>query len=61
MAKKPEMLVVKSKVKEMAKKRKMSFGGDAAEQLSREVERILERAIQRAKESGRKTIKGRDI
>ncbi|MBS3056465.1 MAG: hypothetical protein J4473_03450 [Candidatus Aenigmarchaeota archaeon] len=55
------MLVVKSKVREIAAKRKMSFGGDAAAALSREVERVLNRAIERAKENGRKTVKGRDI
>jgi len=55
------ILVVKSKVREYAKKKKMSFGGDAADALSKEVARIVDRAIERAKANRRSTIKGRDI
>ena len=61
MAKKVEMLVLKSKVKEYAKKKKMSFGGDAADALSLEVMRLVDRAIERAQANRRSTIKGRDI
>ncbi len=56
-----EILVVKSKVREYAKKKKMSFGGDAADTLSKEVARIVDKAIERAKANRRSTIKGRDI
>ncbi len=56
-----EMLVVKSKVKEYAKKKKMSFGGDAADALSREVAALVDKAIARAKANKRATVKGRDI
>ena len=56
-----EMLVVKSKVREYAKKKKMSFGGDAADALSREVARLIDKAIERAKANRRSTVKGRDI
>lgn len=55
------MLVVKSKVREYAKKKKMNFGGDAADALSKEVARLVDRAAERAKSNRRTTIKGRDI
>ena len=56
-----EMLVVKSKVREYAKKKKMNLGGDAAEALSKEVVKLVDRAAERAKANRRSTIKGRDI
>jgi histone H3/H4 len=56
-----EMLVVKSKVREYAKKKKMSFGGDAADALSKEVACLIDKAIERAKANRRSTVKGRDI
>lgn len=56
-----DMLVVRSKVRELAKKKKMNLGGDAAEALSKEVHRLVERAAERAKANRRTTIKGRDI
>ena len=56
-----EILVIKSKVRQYAKKKKMSFGGDAAEALSKEVARLVDKAIERAKANRRSTIKGRDI
>ena len=55
------MLVVKSKIKAYAKKKKMSFGGDAANALSAEVAALVDKAIVRAKANRRSTIKGRDI
>jgi len=55
------MYVVKSKVRDYVRKKKMSFGGDAADALSKEVQRIVDRAIDRAKANRRSTIKGRDI
>jgi histone H3/H4 len=56
-----EMLIVRSKVKAVAKKKGMSFGADAADALSAAVEDMVNRAVERAKANGRKTIKGRDI
>lgn len=56
-----EMLVVKSKVRQYAKKKKMNLGGDAAEALNREIARLVDRAAERAKANRRTTIKGRDI
>ncbi len=56
-----EVLVVKSKVREYAKKKKMNLGGDAVTALSREVARLVDRAAERAKQNRRSTIKGRDI
>lgn len=56
-----EMLVVRSKVKEYAKKKKMSFGGDAATALSKEVACLIDKAVERAKANRRSTVKGRDI
>lgn len=56
-----DMLVVKSKVREYAKKKKLNLGGDAAEALSREVARLVDRAAERAKANRRSTIKGRDV
>jgi len=56
-----ELLVVRSKVREIAKKRRMNLGGDAADALSREVARLVDRAAERAKANRRTTIKGRDI
>ncbi len=56
-----ELLVVRSKVRELAKKKKMNMGADAAEALSKEVSRMVEKAAERAKANRRTTIKGRDI
>ncbi len=56
-----ELLVVRSKVREIAKKKKMNLGGDAAEALSKEITRLVDRAAERAKANRRTTIKGRDI
>jgi len=44
-----------------AKNKKVNFGGDAAQALSKEVERLIDRAAERAKANRRSTIKGRDI
>lgn len=56
-----EMLVVKSKVRALAKKKKMNLGGDAADTLNKEVARLVDRAAERAKANRRSTIKGRDV
>ncbi len=56
-----EALVVKSKVRALAKKKKMNLGGDAVDALTKEVVRMVDRASERAKANRRSTIKGRDI
>ncbi len=56
-----EMLVVRSKVKALVKKKKMAFGADAAAELSKVVEKLVDRAAERAKANRRNTVKGRDI
>lgn len=53
--------VVKSKVKELVKKKKMNMGADAIGMLDKEIVRMVDRAAQRAKENRRSTIKGRDL
>jgi histone H3/H4 len=56
-----EMMVVKSKVAEYVKGKDMMFAGDSAEALSGIVQQKLDRAIQRCKENGRKTVKPYDF
>ncbi|MBI3190635.1 hypothetical protein HYZ41_02945 [archaeon] len=56
-----DLYVVRSKVRDLAKKKKMNLGGDAADALSREISRLVDRAAERAKANRRTTIKGRDI
>lgn len=56
-----ELLVVRSKVKEVAKKKKMRMGEEAVIAISKAVEMIIDKAAERAKASGRGTIQGRDI
>lgn len=56
-----DMLVVKSKIREYAKKKKMNLGGDAVAALTKEVQKLVDRAAERAKANRRSTIKGRDI
>ncbi len=54
-----DLLVVRSKIKEYAKG--MNVSGDFADSLSKEVERLIARAAERAKENNRSTIKPRDL
>ena len=56
-----EVYVVQSKVKGLAKKKKMRFSGDAVGALSKTVEAAVTKAAERAKANGRKTIKASDI
>jgi histone H3/H4 len=56
-----DLYVVRSKVRDLAKKKKMNLGGDAADALSKEIARLVDRAADRAKANRRTTIKGRDI
>lgn len=56
-----DILVVQSKVKQVAKKNKMRMSADAVTALSKEVEGRLKKAAQRAKANRRQTIKASDI
>ncbi|NNE43748.1 MAG: hypothetical protein HKN12_06050 [Gemmatimonadetes bacterium] len=56
-----EILVVQSKVREMIKAKGCSTSADAIDALSSEINRLINRAIERTKANGRKTVKGSDI
>ena len=56
-----EMLVVKSKIKEYIAKKKLRMGGDAVEVLNKEVARLLDRAVERAKADKKGTVKSRHV
>ena len=56
-----ETLVVKSKVKDYVSKKKMRMGGDAIVALNKEVARFLDRAVERAKEDKKGTVKSRHV
>ena len=54
-----ETLVVRSQVKKRIGE--LNLAGDFMPTINKEVERIIEKAIERAKLNQRKTIMGRDI
>jgi len=54
-----EMLIVKSKIKDVAKD--CNVGGDVADALSKMAEEMLQKAAERAKANERKTIQGKDV
>ena len=54
-----ELLVVRSKIKDVAKD--MNVSGDFAEALSAEVEKLIKKACERSKENKRSTIQPRDL
>lgn len=54
-----ESLVVRSKIKEYAKG--MNVSGDFANALSKEVEGLIAKAVERAKANKRSTIQPRDL
>lgn len=56
-----EILVVQSKVRDMIKAEGCATSQEAVETLSKEIERMVKRAVERAKDNGRKTVKGQDI
>ena len=58
---KQDVLVVQSKIRTYVKKKRCNLGGDVAGALTKEVTRLVDNAISRAKGNNRKTIKGRDI
>ena len=54
-----ELLVVRSKIKEVAKG--MNVAGDFADALSDKVEMLIKEAMRRSKENKRSTIQPRDL
>jgi len=56
-----ETLVVVSKVKEYVKEQGMQTSESAIEALSNAVRELLTKAVARAKDNGRQTVKDRDI
>ena len=54
-------LIVKSKIREIAKEEGMNISQDADVAFEEAMKNILMKSIFRAKENGRTTVKGRDI
>jgi hypothetical protein len=61
MAKKQEILVVVSKVKDYIKAKKMMTAGDLPGALSVEVLALIDRAIKRCKANKRSTVRADDL
>tara|TARA_Y100000310_G_scaffold101298_1_gene99296 strand:- start:1844 stop:2020 length:177 start_codon:yes stop_codon:yes gene_type:complete len=55
-----EVLVVASKIKEIVKGAGCNTGGNFVEALSGSVESMVNRAVERAKGNGRKTVQSKD-
>jgi histone H3/H4 len=56
-----ETLVVQSKIREIIKAQDCSTSEEAIQAISAEVERLVQKAVERTKANGRKTVKGSDI
>ncbi len=56
-----ETLVVQSKIREIIKAQDCSTSEEAITAISAEVERLVQKAVERTKANGRKTVKGSDI
>lgn len=56
-----EMLVVVSKVKDVVKAAGCNVGGDFPEALSTHVEELIKKAVKRAEDNGRKTVRPSDL
>lgn len=56
-----EMLLVASKVRAAVKAADCNFAGDAIEALNGYVGWLIQQATKRAKENGRKTVRGHDF
>jgi len=54
-----ELLVVRSKIKDVAKD--MNVSGDFADALSEKVEQLINDAVRRAKDNKRATIQPKDL
>jgi hypothetical protein len=60
--KKPkEMMLVQSKVKEYVRGQDMNCASDLVDALNEQVALLLDRAVTRAKENGRKTTRASDV
>ncbi len=58
---KDKALVVQSKLKNLIKKNKMKCASDVAAGVNRLIEAEVQRAVQRAKANGRKTLRASDL
>lgn len=58
---KKEILIVGSKFKDAVRGNDLNVAGDAIEYLNAKVHEIITRAAARAKENGRKTLRGYDF
>jgi histone H3/H4 len=56
-----EMLLVGSKVKNYIKSKGLMSSADVLDALNEEVHELLDKAVERAKENGRKTTQARDV
>jgi histone H3/H4 len=56
-----ELMIVRSKVKEYVKAKKYRMGEDAVEAVSGAVKGLLDKAVARAKENRRQTLRAYDI
>lgn len=56
-----ETLIVVSKVKEYVKSKGCQTAGDSIPELSKAVQDLLNKAIERVKANGRQTVKPQDI
>lgn len=57
----PEMLVVGTKVKNYIKAKELMSSADVLDALNGAICALLDKAVERAKANGRKTVQGRDI
>jgi len=53
------MIIVKTKIKELVGN--LNISSDLAEALDKEVQETLRKAVERAKENGRKTVMAKDL
>ena len=56
-----DILIVQSKVKEVIKKQGCNTASDAVDAMSKQVEGMIKKAIDRCKANGRKTVKATDF
>ena len=56
-----EMLIVGTKVKNYIKSKEVMSSADVLDALNCAIYEILDRAVERAKANGRKTVQGRDV
>jgi len=56
-----DTLVVQSKVKELIKKAGCNTSGESIDAFSKAVEGLIQKAVNRCKANGRKTVKAQDV